>query len=69
MSKKVGSKLEVFNGTAEKTSGGLKIGDLMKNKKGKVVSKKQHAAGLKAFANNNLSPLSAEELRNLRKKK
>ena len=39
------------------------------NKKGKVVSKKQHAAGLKAFKNNNLKPLSAEELRNLRKNK
>ncbi len=68
MSKKVGSKSQVWNGTAEKTSGGLKIGDLMENKNGKIVSKKQHAAGLKAFANNNLKALSAEELRKLRKK-
>ncbi len=66
---KVGNKLAVYNGTAEKTSGGLKVGDLMKNKAGKIVSKKQHAAGKKAFANNNLKALSGEELKNLRKKK
>merc|ERR1719221_2353922 len=42
-------KSSVFRGTKEKTSGGLKKGDLMKNKNGKVVSKKAHAHGKKAF--------------------
>lgn len=65
---KVGSKLEVWNGTAERTSGGLKVGDLMKNKKGKIVSKKQHANGLKAFKENKLKALSGEELQKLRKR-
>merc|ERR1719149_369634 len=37
----------VFNGTKEKTSGGQKKSDLMKNKDGKIVSKKSHAAGKK----------------------
>jgi hypothetical protein len=45
---KVGSKLQVWNGTKTRTSGGLSRADLMKNKRGKVVSKKQHAAGLRA---------------------
>merc|ERR1719424_1989980 len=39
----------VFNGTKEKTSGALKKSDLMKNKDGKIVSKKSHAAGKKAY--------------------
>merc|ERR1712224_877733 len=44
-------KSSVFRGTKEKTSGGLKKSDLMKNKNGKVVGKKAHAAGKKAFKN------------------
>ncbi len=44
----IGSKLKVFNGTARRTAGGLTKGDLMKTRKGRIVSKKQHAAGLKA---------------------
>lgn len=47
----VGSKRQVLNGTADKTSGGLKARDLMVNKRGTVVSKKQHAHGL-AMASN-----------------
>merc|ERR1712159_778476 len=42
-------KSSVFRGTKEKTSGGLKKADLMKNKSGKVVGKKAHAAGKKAY--------------------
>ena len=42
---KKGSKLQVYNGTADKTSGGLTKTDLMKNDKGKVVSKKRHEIG------------------------
>ena len=35
-----GKKVSVFHGTKQKTKGGLKKGDLKKNKKGKIVSKK-----------------------------
>ena len=38
-------------GSATKTSGGFKKGDLMKSKRGKIVTKSQHAAGKKAFKN------------------
>lgn len=44
-----GSKSQVWHGTAKHTSGGLKKSDLMKTKKGRIVSKKKHAAGLKAL--------------------
>merc|ERR1719272_2571740 len=43
-------KMVVFRGTKEKTSGGLKKTDLMKTKSGRVVSKKAHANGKKAYA-------------------
>merc|ERR1711862_455313 len=42
-------KSSVFRVTKEKTVGGLKKGDLMKNKNGKVVSRKQHNRGVKAY--------------------
>ena len=41
---KVGRKWQVFKGTKVKTQGGLKKGDLMKNRYGKIVSRKQSAA-------------------------
>lgn len=47
----IGSKRQVWNGSALKTSGGLKKSDLMQNKHGKVVSIKQYNAGLKATKN------------------
>ena len=47
--KAVGSKLEVWKGKAKHTSGGLIKKNLMKNKRGKVISIKKHAAGLKAM--------------------
>merc|ERR1719420_2148744 len=37
------AKVSVFKGTKVKTSGGLKKGDLVKNKSGKIVSKKASA--------------------------
>lgn len=46
--KAVGSKAEVFHGTAKHTSGGLYKKDLMK-RKGRIMSKKKHAAGKKAI--------------------
>lgn len=45
----VGSKSQVYHGTAKHTSGGLTKKDLMKTKKGRIVSKRKHAAGLKAI--------------------
>ena len=42
---KVGSKAQVFHGTAERTVGGLQKADLMQTNAGRIVSKKQHAAG------------------------
>jgi len=42
-----GSKAQVFHGSAKHTSGGLKKQDLMRNKRGRIVSKKQHASGKK----------------------
>lgn len=47
--KAVGSKAEVFHGTAKHTPGGLFKKDLMKTRKGRIVSKKQHASGKKAI--------------------
>jgi hypothetical protein len=43
----IGSRAEVWHGVCEKTSGGLKKKDLMKTKKGRIVSRRKHAAGLK----------------------
>jgi len=40
--KLVGTRAEVIHGTAYKTSGGLKSTDLIKNKNGRIVSKKKH---------------------------
>ena len=48
--KTVGTKTEVWTRTAQHTSGGLTRADLMLNKAGKVVSKRQHANGLKQAA-------------------
>jgi hypothetical protein len=41
---KIGSRAQVFHGTAEKTSGGLKKSDLKLTKRGEIVSKKASAA-------------------------
>jgi len=46
--KTVGSKAEVYHGSAVHTSGGLKKHQLMMTKRGRIVSKKQHMAGKKA---------------------
>jgi hypothetical protein len=39
---KYGSRRKVWNGSAEKTKGGLTKDDLMKNKYGRIVSAKRH---------------------------
>ena len=40
MPKKVGTRYQVFNNKAEKTTGGLRKANLKKNKQGRIVSKK-----------------------------
>merc|ERR1719160_226334 len=45
------AKVQVFRGSKEKTSGGLTKDSLMRNKRGKVVSKKMNAKGKRAFKN------------------
>ena len=47
----VGTKAQVFHGTAKHTSGGLKKKDLMKTHKGRIVSRKKHALGKKSLKN------------------
>ena len=46
--KAIGSRAEVYHETAKHTSGGLKKKDLMMHK-GRIVSRKAHAAGKKAI--------------------
>lgn len=46
--RKIGSKAEVWHGTCEKTVSGLRKKDLMK-RKGRIISRRKHAAGLKAI--------------------
>lgn len=50
----VGSRCQVWNGNAEKTSGGLRIGDLFRDKNGRIRSK---AASKNAKKNNTLKKL------------
>ena len=45
----IGSKRQVFNGSKKRTSGGLEKKDLMKNKRGLIVSKKASENGKKAL--------------------
>merc|ERR1712139_146395 len=45
------AKALVFRGSKEKTVGGLTRDSLMRNKRGKVVSKRQNAKGKRAFKN------------------
>lgn len=49
--KKRGSKEEVFHGLALQTGGGLRKADLIKNKRGQIVSKKRSEQGAKQFKN------------------
>jgi hypothetical protein len=43
----IGSRQQVWNGTAYKTEGGLHRSHLMMNKWGRIVSKKKHATAKK----------------------
>ena len=44
-----GSRAEVWHGTAKKTPGGLTKSNLMKNKHGRIVSRRKHASGKKSI--------------------
>jgi hypothetical protein len=48
----VGRKWQVLKSNKLKTKGGMRAGDLMKNKKGKVVSAKKSALGQKVYEKN-----------------
>merc|ERR1712152_63265 len=50
-----GAKARVFSGQKEKTATGLTKSALMKNKDGKVVSKKKSAFGKKQYQKNGLA--------------
>lgn len=45
----VGSKAQVFHGSAKHTSGGLTKKDLVQNKHGRIVSRRKMMAGKKAL--------------------
>lgn len=45
----IGSRAQVWHGTAKKTSGGLTKTNLMKNKHGRIVSRRKHASGKKTI--------------------
>jgi len=49
--KSVGTKAQVWHGNAKHTSGGLTKKDLMKTKRGRIVSRKKHTLGKKALKN------------------
>merc|ERR1712055_1089067 len=49
-----GAKARVFNGSKASTVGGLKKSDLVRNKDGKVVSKKSSIRAKKAYQKNGL---------------
>lgn len=46
-----GSKAQVWHRTAKKTPGGLTRNNLMKNKHGRIVSKRKHSLGKKSIKN------------------
>jgi hypothetical protein len=54
-----GAKARVFRGTKARTSGGLKKSDLMRNKSGKVVSRKRSEAGKKLGKKNGILKFAA----------
>ena len=45
----IGTRAQVWHGTAKKTSGGLTKNHLMMNKHGRIVSRKKHASGKKSI--------------------
>ena len=61
----VGSRLQVWNGTARRTSGRLYRQDLYQNpKSGRIVSKKKHDTGRKLYARYTPTPLPTWDQKN-----
>merc|ERR1712243_26573 len=54
-----GAKARVYFGKKSKTSGGLKKGDLVKSKSGKIVSRKASERAKKTFKSNGLAKYAA----------
>merc|ERR1712212_883683 len=54
-----GAKARVYFGKKSKTSGGLKKGDLVKNKSGKIVSRKASERAKKSYRSNGLGKYAA----------
>jgi hypothetical protein len=46
-----GTRAQVWHGTAKKTSGGLTKSHLMRNKHGRIVSRRKHASGKRSIKN------------------
>lgn len=65
-SKLLGSRAEVWHGTAQKTAGRLRKTDLMKNKRGRIVSVRKHKLGKKAFVKNGLVAKTKSEMAMIR---
>jgi hypothetical protein len=59
--RKVGSRRKVWNGTAEKTPGGLTRKDLKQNKYGRIVSVKRSIRGGAMCGNGNEESKAGEE--------
>lgn len=49
MQQTIGTRAQVWHGTAKKTNGGLTKNHLMKNKHGRIVSKRKHASGKRSI--------------------
>lgn len=47
----IGTRAQVWHKTAKKTSGGLNKNNLMKNKHGRIVSRRKHKTGKKSIKN------------------
>lgn len=45
----IGTRAQVWHGNAKKTSGGLTKNNLMKNKHGRIVSRRKHSSGKKSI--------------------
>ena len=72
--KKYGNRIDVYNGEAEKTRGGLTKDDLMLSKTGKIVSKKKSLAALASytkygFAKRELKPVEEKPVEEEKPKK
>ncbi len=68
--KTIGTRAEVWHGTAKKTSGGLQRDDLLKNKSGRIVSRAKHNTAKKEMRlkKYGFGPKSKKEMLRLSKK-